>query len=579
MNTKTLKKLNNSNYCYESDKVLGITAISVVYRGVDLSTKELVAIKEICKSRFTDGKEKYILREIEHLQQVNNSERQCQNIVRLLNTYESSTSYFLVFELCEQGTLKNLLQDLKRVPNGYFDEKDALMLFVQVLRGYNWLYEHGIMHRDLKLENIFIKNKILKIGDFGCSVPADRQQHTQLTFTVAYAAPELLLEEENYNYKVDVWSLGIILFYLLTGYHPFDADKLTEVAFVKKMLKEDIKTLFPKKPELSDDVKDLLSRMLTRDPAKRISWEEIISHKWVAEELGIIEGSESSEESKGGAISDTSALTVIENTSQKQYMEILENCRQGQDKSLPSAQELVAGAIILKNISFKQGEIIENFMKKAHALIGFGILQLKAIRELFHFANFTKKSDKQHALSKDLYLAFCFTLGKYSMYLKKECEELLKNKHQPLNYNEIEWDIIAGSSEYKKFAKKIYEEHGPQMEEAFNQFYKLLREEASRRPERVHPSIKNSLNLAFTKEDSQEVKNALAKLIGEYFKFSDEWALKKPEKSYYKLQLILTLLCKFDESKHTNYAVLFDQLETKTESELNALAKTLQQGK
>jgi len=176
-----------------------------------------------------------------------------------------------------------------------FEEPIAKLLFYQMLVAVKYLHEQGITHRDLKPENVLLcseKNEtVIKITDFGLSkVVGEQSLMKTLCGTPSYLAPEVLLTAGTggYSKAVDLWSLGVILFICLGGYPPFSEE------IKKHTLNEQIiKGLytFPKTywKAVSPKAIDLIKKLLTVDPKKRISVEEALQHPWISDDEEVID--------------------------------------------------------------------------------------------------------------------------------------------------------------------------------------------------------------------------------------------------------------------------------------------------
>jgi len=157
------------------------------------------------------------------------------------------------------------------------DESEALRLFRQLIDGVDHCHTSGVVHRDLKAENILLDgNNNIKIADFGFAaelIPGELL--TKSCGSPNYAAPELLYKGCQYRGpEIDVWSCGVILFALLTITLPFDADSIPALFRLIKRGRYNLPGY------VSDDAKDLIQRMLTVDAEKRISISEIRQHSW-----------------------------------------------------------------------------------------------------------------------------------------------------------------------------------------------------------------------------------------------------------------------------------------------------------
>jgi len=157
------------------------------------------------------------------------------------------------------------------------EEDEALRLFRQLIDGVDHCHTSGVVHRDLKAENILLDgNNSVKIADFGLAAEmTPGELLTESCGSPEYAAPELLYQGCQYHGpEIDVWSCGVILFALLTNTRPFDAPTIPEISKRIKCGR------YSMPGYVSKQAKDLVQRMLTVNPEKRISIAEIYKHKW-----------------------------------------------------------------------------------------------------------------------------------------------------------------------------------------------------------------------------------------------------------------------------------------------------------
>ena len=200
---------------YEVLEVLGHGHFATVSRGVHKETGEAVAIKAIEKGRADASA---IRREVAILQKVGSH----PNIVALRDVFETEDYWYLVMELVTGGELFERL-----VKKGPYSEKEASRLMSQMAEAIAWLHSQGVCHRDLKPENLLLSQPqgdeeiSLKICDFGLSVALGEGTLNEQQGTWAYWAPEMWTGQ--YGKQVDMWSLGVILYILLSGRHPFDS--------------------------------------------------------------------------------------------------------------------------------------------------------------------------------------------------------------------------------------------------------------------------------------------------------------------------------------------------------------------
>jgi serine/threonine protein kinase len=200
-----------------------------------------------------------------------------RNIVNLRCVLTSNSKLYIVMDMVTGGELFT-----KNLNEGKVEESVARRYFQQLVDGVEYCHRRGVCHRDLKPENLLIDsdNGELKITDFGLSAMsgADTTEallHTQCGSPSYYCAPEIVAHKQGYNgAKVDAWSCGIILFALLAGFLPF-YDENTNVLY-RMIQKDDVK--FPRRFPLS--AKDLVQRLLHKEPEKRINLVDVKKHPW-----------------------------------------------------------------------------------------------------------------------------------------------------------------------------------------------------------------------------------------------------------------------------------------------------------
>jgi len=199
------------------------------------------------------------------------------HIVKLYEVFESKKNVYLVMELLEGGEMFDRI-----VKQGNFSEALAAYAVVQILNALIYCHSKGICHRDLKPENLLYCSKEEKsklvIGDFGLAKKCRDNPMKTCCGTPQYVAPEVLAMQP-YTTKVDCWSVGVILYILLCGYPPFYAD--THPRLYAKI--KEGKFRFDKDDwhGISDGAKDLVKKLLAKDPAKRYSAREAKGHPWL----------------------------------------------------------------------------------------------------------------------------------------------------------------------------------------------------------------------------------------------------------------------------------------------------------
>ena len=272
----TFVKLNHSSLYqnYKELKKLGSGAFAQVYLCEHLPTGTMRALKKIHKAGLSSQQidPNFLLKEIQILRSLDHP-----NILKCFEIFEDEDKFYISTEYCSGGDLFTGLLKKKK-----FDEASAAEIMFQLLSAVVYCHGKKIIHRDLKPENILVldntKSISIKVADFGSSCVIDNQRKICGVYGSAYyVAPEVLNDE--YNEKCDLWSLGIIMYILLTGRPPYYArtsSKILEQIRSSPIVITPFKVL-----GLSIESVDLLKLLLEHDPEKRISSKEAISHPWI----------------------------------------------------------------------------------------------------------------------------------------------------------------------------------------------------------------------------------------------------------------------------------------------------------
>ncbi|KAI0454689.1 kinase-like domain-containing protein [Xylaria acuta] len=263
---------------YKVGKTLGAGSYSVVKECVHIDTGRYYAAKVINK-RLMAGREHMVRNEIAVLKKVSMGHL---NILTLVDYFETMNNLYLVTDLALGGELFDRI-----CRKGSYYESDAADLIRATLSAVAYLHDHGIVHRDLKPENLLFRtpedNADLLIADFGLSRIMDEEQFHVLTTTCGtpgYMAPEIF-KKTGHGKPVDIWAMGVITYFLLCGYTPFDRD--SDFEEMQAILNAD----YSFQPidywrGVSDHAKDFIRRCLTVDPNKRMTAYEALSHPFVA---------------------------------------------------------------------------------------------------------------------------------------------------------------------------------------------------------------------------------------------------------------------------------------------------------
>lgn len=253
---------------YSISDLLGQGAFGKVMLGYQVLTSKKVAIKAIDKSHLlNEHAKRKIFREVYILKKLRSN-----FVVKILEVFETENNFLIVMEHMPGG---DLLKYLKL--NGRIPEDRCKRLFYQVVLGVHTVHKHGILHRDIKLDNVLLdkNSEKIKICDFGVSKLVHKGEIIlDQCGTPAYLAPEIVLDKGYEGFWSDIWSLGVLLYCMVCGTVPFKANNLQDLHKAILLGKYDL-------PEfLSSQVRHLIKNMLRIVPNRRIPVEGIIAHDW-----------------------------------------------------------------------------------------------------------------------------------------------------------------------------------------------------------------------------------------------------------------------------------------------------------
>ncbi|CAD6226687.1 unnamed protein product [Miscanthus lutarioriparius] len=259
---------------YTLGKKLGQGQFGTTYQCVEKATGKHFACKSIAKRKLVTQEDvEDVRREIQIMHHLSGH----PNVVSIVGAYEDAVAVHLVMELCAGGELFDRI-----IQRGHYSEKAAAQLARVIIGVVEACHSLGVMHRDLKPENfLFVNQKEdapLKAIDFGLSIFF---KPGEIFFDVVgspyYVAPEVL--KKHYGCEVDVWSAGVIIYILLSGVPPF-WDEFEQGIF-EQVLNGDLDFSSDPWPSISESAKDLVRKMLNRDPRKRLTAHEALCHPWV----------------------------------------------------------------------------------------------------------------------------------------------------------------------------------------------------------------------------------------------------------------------------------------------------------
>ncbi|KAE9590124.1 putative protein kinase CAMK-CDPK family [Lupinus albus] len=268
------RKTGNLKDVYSLGKKLGQGQFGTTYLCVEKGTNKEFACKSIPKRKLTTQEDvEDVRREIQIMHHMAGH----PNVIQIIDAYEDVVAIHVVMELCAGGELFDRI-----IQRGHYTEKKAAELARLIVSVVEACHSLGVMHRDLKPENfLFINHEEespLKTIDFGLSVffrPGET--FTDVVGSPYYVAPEVLRKQ--YGPECDVWSAGVIIYILLSGVPPFWDE--TEQGIFEQVLKGDLDFVSEPWPNISESGKDLVRRMLIRDPKKRMTAHEVLCHPWV----------------------------------------------------------------------------------------------------------------------------------------------------------------------------------------------------------------------------------------------------------------------------------------------------------
>lgn len=288
---------SETNTAYKLLHMLGKGAFAIVFEAINTTTNEKFAIKAVNMNKLSEKSLKKLDSEI-----LIHTQLKHERIVKLFKTFtmknlptkiktketektENCDYTFLVLELCYPHSLSDLLKNTK---TGRFSKNIVKRLGKQIFEALDYMHTQNIVHRDIKLSNVLVDgDRNIKIADFGLSAyinPGEKK--TTICGTPNYIAPEVLTsgkKKDNgevcsgHSFQADTWSAGIVLYIMLIGSAPFSKSTASEI------YKDIRKSPLTFKNEIDTESKDLLLKLLDKNPETRISIKKSLSHKFFRE--------------------------------------------------------------------------------------------------------------------------------------------------------------------------------------------------------------------------------------------------------------------------------------------------------
>lgn len=259
---------------YKIERTIGKGSFATVRKCKNRATGDYFAVKILSKRKMAAEDKASLMTEIEIMKQVDHP-----NIVKMVDFFEDEGHYCLVMEMMMGGELFEQILNREQ-----FSESEAREAIKSIIDAIMYCHSLNIVHRDIKPENLLLQSKdldlsTLKISDFGLArfVKAEQYAQTQCG-TPGYVAPEIIMEQP-YGKECDYWSIGVVLYILLSGSPPFFEDERAD-------LFEKIKTASYEFEDaswgsISQEAKDLVSNILKANPAERYSCEQMLAHPWM----------------------------------------------------------------------------------------------------------------------------------------------------------------------------------------------------------------------------------------------------------------------------------------------------------
>lgn len=282
---------------YSIIEVLGFGSYGQVYKAQCNNSTEIVAIKKI-EIKGSSWNEYHTSNEVKALRKLKNND----HIIKLKDVLKQTDNYFLIFEYAEMS-IRNVLEKATEYEVNIPESVIKEVIYETVL-GLNYIHKNGIMHRDMKPDNILIKDKIIKIADFGFATEINDESKTEYICTRNYRAPECILCFNQYGHQIDIWAIGVIMLELYLKKNLFTArNELEQIAKISEIIGSPNKEDWPEgfslmqktlnsfqavkgigldkiDKRISSNAIDLLKILLSWNPKNRQSTGDILNHAY-----------------------------------------------------------------------------------------------------------------------------------------------------------------------------------------------------------------------------------------------------------------------------------------------------------
>lgn len=262
-------------------RTLGKGHFATVKEAVHKGTNKVYAIKIINRNQIKNNEVNFKA-EIEILKQVGSH----PHVVSMIDSFQDDKHFYIIMDYCAGGDLFSQI-----VEEGKYSERSAIRFCRQMASALKYIHAHGVCHRDLKPENLLLTSRDLetadvKLADFGLSKVIENETGIMHTIcgTWAYCAPEVI-SKQPYDFSVDTWALGVLMFVLLSGYHPFDVYGDTpEPELLRKIKSGRFDFNDPAWDDVSQQAKDLIKGLLVVEPRKRMRLDDYLASAWIMSE-------------------------------------------------------------------------------------------------------------------------------------------------------------------------------------------------------------------------------------------------------------------------------------------------------
>ncbi|KYN43213.1 Serine/threonine-protein kinase 6-A [Trachymyrmex septentrionalis] len=253
---------------FDIGRPLGKGKFGNVYLAREKRSKFIIAMKVLYRSQIEDAQ---ILHQVRREIEIQTHLRH-PNILRMYGYFYDPKRIYLILEYAPKG---ELYKELHNQPNKRFDEVRTATYVAQLADALKYCHSKSVIHRDIKPENLLLGiNGELKIADFGWSVHAPSSRRDTLCGTLDYLPPEMV-SGKTHNHTVDFWSVGVLCYECLVGKPPFYATTNDETYVNIRRLRYNFPNF------VSEDAKDLISKLIVIEPEKRLDMDGVLAHIWI----------------------------------------------------------------------------------------------------------------------------------------------------------------------------------------------------------------------------------------------------------------------------------------------------------